>query len=57
MQNPPVGMAQARVSEAEGMQTQAGLIPTPHFMRPRRTPLSAALSPSPSATTRMITCI
>jgi cobalt-zinc-cadmium efflux system outer membrane protein len=29
MQNPQVAMARARVSEAEGMRTQAGLIPNP----------------------------
>jgi outer membrane protein TolC len=57
MQNPQVAMAQARVSEAEGMRTQASLIPNPSLYATSENTLSAALSPSPSATIPMITRI
>jgi outer membrane protein TolC len=57
MQNPQVAIARARVSEAEGMREQAGLIPNPSLYASSENTLSAALSPSRSATTPMITSI
>jgi outer membrane protein, heavy metal efflux system len=43
MQNPQVAMAQARVSEAEGMRTQASLIPNPIlYATSENTPLSGS---------------
>jgi cobalt-zinc-cadmium efflux system outer membrane protein len=56
-QNPQLAMARARVSEAEGMREQAGLIPNPSLYATSENTLSAARSLSPSATTPTITSI
>jgi hypothetical protein len=57
-ENLQVALARTRVSEAERMRTQAGLIPNPSlYATSENTHLSAALNPLPSAMTPTITSI